>query len=411
MRRRWTFVLVSVGLAARASMMRSLLPREPFSVVLAQATAPRLAEKIPLKIEPSVSQVAAVTTRKGLAFQRAQRLRRGLNLSNWYSGTGDYSSARLNAYMSVADMRMIKQLGFDHVRLNVAPEFLIASATSGTLSPVAISRLDQTVNELTGAGLNIVLEMQPEESWKKLLATDDGVENLLKLWTTLASHYSSTDPDRMFFEVMNEPSGDRRRWDEIQARAVAKIRSAVPRHTIIATAPLYDNIEGLLGMELIEDANIIYTFHDYDPMFFTHQGASWSSPALVPLRRIPYPSTPETMKSRIEQEPDERMRFILQRFAWDHWDEQRVGMEVEAVYQWARAHNVPVYCGEFGVYKDYSDPKSRVRWIRDMRKALEARHIGWAMWDYNGNFGLVTVTKQKAGAVDQDVLQALGLGK
>ncbi len=403
---RWMWLLVGLGMVGSASMVRSL-HHQRFTVSAAQVAA----TPQPLRLHPNASKAAPVKVGSGLAFQRAARLRRGLNLSNWYSGTGDYSPSRLNAYMTVANMATIKRLGFDHVRLNVAPEFLIANATSSTLSPTAITRLDQTVNELTGVGLNVLLEMQPEESWKKLLTTDDGVENFLKLWTALASHYAGTSPDRMFFEVMNEPNGDRHRWDIIQARAVTRMRSAAPRHTVIATAPLYDNIEGLLGVELVQDANVIYTFHDYDPMFFTHQGATWSSPVLASLRGIPYPSSPETMKARIGQEPDERMRFVLQRFAWDHWDAQRVGMEVEAVSQWAKKHGVPVYCGEFGVYKNYSGATSRVRWIGDIRKALEMRHIGWAMWDYNGNFGLFTATRQNVEVVDQGVLQALGLRK
>jgi endoglucanase len=409
MRRQWMWILVGLGIVGSASIVRSLMRRPHSAVAAAQVATPHPAEPQQLRPLTNVSQAPAKTV-NSLAFQRAARLRRGLNLSNWYSGTGDYSPTRLNAYMTVANMRTIKRLGFDHVRLNVAPEFLIANAANGTLSQAAIARLDQTVNELTKSGLNILLELQPEEGWKKLLTTDDGVENFLKLWTALASHYAGISPDRMFFEVMNEPNGDRQRWDIIQARAVASIRSAAPEHTVIATAPLYDNIEGLLGVGLIHDANVIYTFHDYDPIYFTHQGATWSTPLLASLRGIPYPSSPEIMKARIEQEPDERMRFLLQRFAWDHWDTQRVGMEVDAVSQWAKKHHVPVYCGEFGVFKDYSDTASRVRWIGDMRKALDARHIGWAMWDYNGNFGLV-VTTQKTEVVDQGVLQALGLGK
>jgi len=45
-----------------------------------------------------------------------------------------------------------------------------------------------------------------------------------------------------------------------------------------------------------------------------------------------------------------------------------------------------------------------------MRTALESKHIGWAMWDWDANFGLVT--KGSDGTVvDQNVLHALGLGK
>jgi hypothetical protein len=50
----------------------------------------------------------------------------------------------------------------------------------------------------------------------------------------------------------------------------------------------------------------------------------------------------------------------------------------------------------------------RAQWLHDMRVALEKNHLGWAMWDYQTNFGVVT----KINGVttpDVDVLNALGL--
>jgi hypothetical protein len=52
----------------------------------------------------------------------------------------------------------------------------------------------------------------------------------------------------------------------------------------------------------------------------------------------------------------------------------------------------------------------RAAWIGDTRTALERHHIGWAMWDYDGNFGLAT--KGSDGIVfDSTVLSALGMSK
>jgi aryl-phospho-beta-D-glucosidase BglC (GH1 family) len=83
---------------------------------------------------------------------------------------------------------------------------------------------------------------------------------------------------------------------------------------------------------------------------------------------------------------------------------------VDAIAKWAAERNVPLYCGEFGAFKDHSDPKMRAAWINDTRTALESRQIGWAMWDYDGNFGLAN--KTSAGIVfDPAILQALGMEK
>jgi len=75
---------------------------------------------------------------------------------------------------------------------------------------------------------------------------------------------------------------------------------------------------------------------------------------------------------------------------------------------WGAKHHVPVWCGEFGVYRTYSDPAARDSWLHDMRVAFEAHHIGWSMWDYQGGFAIVTKADGKT-TVDKGVVEALGL--
>lgn len=347
-----------------------------------------------------------------LAFQRAEHLRKGINLSAWYAQTRDFTPQRMDTYTTSADFQIIKSLGFDHVRLSIDPEPLIADTQLGSLKLEPMTRLDKTVKQLNDAGLVVVLDIHPEESWKaQLVQGDDAVERFCAFWTTFAGHFAALDPEKVFFEVMNEPTlADLYRWQGIQARTIARIRMVAPRHTLIATASMYSGIDNLLAMEPVRDENVIYTFHDYSPMWFTHQGSTWGSQGWAFVRGVPYPSTPENVQAILGQEQDERERIWLQRYGWDRWDAARVGAEVATMSEWAQRRGVPLYCGEFGVYKQYADPKARATWISDMRTALEAKHIGWAMWDYQGGFGIVT--KGGGGTVvDQAVVTALGLKK
>ena len=349
---------------------------------------------------------------KGIAFERAEHLKRGVNLSSFYAQTRDISQARLDAYMTVGDMRALKAAGFDHVRLSINPALLIASPKTGTLRDGPMASLDKTVGQLLDAGLNVLLDIHAEEDWKAALTHgDDGASNLYAFWLNFAAHYAKSDPERVFFEVLNEPSmDDLYRWEGIQDRAVAMIRRVAPRHTIIATAAAWGHQDGLLAMEPVKDENVIYTFHDYDPMWFTHQGATWSTTSWAFLHGVPYPSTPQNIQPVLNQEPDERVRLEVERYGEDQWGPARVQTEVDAIARWAAERNVPLYCGEFGAFKDHSDPKMRAAWINDTRTALESRQIGWAMWDYDGNFGLAN--KTSAGIVfDPAILQALGMGK
>jgi len=349
---------------------------------------------------------------KGIAFQRAEHLKRGVNLSSFYAQTRDISAARLDAYMSEGDMRALKTAGFDHVRLSINPALLIASPKTGTLRDGPMASLDKTVGQLLDAGLNVVLDIHAEEDWKAALTHgDDGASNLYAFWLNFAAHYAKSDPDRVFFEILNEPSmDDLYRWEGIQDRAVAAIRRVAPRHTIIATAAAWGHQDGLLAMEPVRDDNVIYTFHDYDPMWFTHQGATWSTTSWAFTHGIPYPSTPQNILPELNQDAGRacasgaaaiRRRPVGSGAGADRSGcDCKVGRGTQCASLLRRVRRVqgPLRPeDEGGVDRRYADGAGvAARWLGDV--------------DYDGNFGLAT--KSSAGIVfDQNILKALGMGK
>jgi len=155
---------------------------------------------------------------QSLAFQRAEHLKRGVNLSSFYAQTRDLSQARLDAYMTTTDMQALKAMGFDHVRLSINPELLIAEPQTGRLRVGPMAQLDKTVEQLTDAGLNVILDIHAEETWKAALTHgDDGEARLFAFWLEFAGHYAKSDPERVYFEIMNEPSmDDMYRWEGIR---------------------------------------------------------------------------------------------------------------------------------------------------------------------------------------------------
>jgi hypothetical protein len=64
---------------------------------------------------------------------------------------------------------------------------------------------------------------------------------------------------------------------------------------------------------------------------------------------------------------------------------------------------------KFCVSREKSDLGSRNTWIRDVCTALESDHIGWAMWDYHGGFGVMLKRSGEPGQPDPATLEALGL--
>jgi len=347
-----------------------------------------------------------------LAFQRANHLRKGINLSMWYAQASDYSAARLTTYTTAEDFALVKSLGFDHVRVSINPEPLIEERQSGQLRADAMARLDATVQGLTSLGIAVVLDIHPENSYvTEVTTTDDGYTRFLNFWRNFAHHFAGTPANLVYFEVLNEPHGvDNFKWAGEQGRIVSVIRSQAPQHTIIATAGNWGGIDALLAIEPLRDDNVIYTFHDYQPFPFTHQSANWMDPHYIQLHGVPYPSSPEGVAPLLAGISDEVAKLNLVRYGYDRWSYDRLDSEIALAAQWARARHVPLWCGEFGAYKLASNPAERAHWVQDMRGALEHNGVGWAMWDYQGGFALVTKQGSTPSA-DPAIVKALGLSK
>jgi hypothetical protein len=362
---------------------------------------------------PATAQDRAAAVQ--MAFARAQHLKHGINASEWFAqSASDYSAARTNRYTDTQDIALIASLGFDNVRLSIdaTPLEQFPRGKDG-LNAEFLARLDRAVDTMLADGLAVQVDLHPEGSYKQQLRTsNEAVDRLTMLWRKLASHYSARDPEKVFFEVMNEPEiNDPYRWAGIQARVAEAIREVAPRQTIIATGPNYSDIVDLLAMHPLSDGNVIYNFHFYDPHEFTHQGAGWGAPWWSYTHNIPYPAAESSMMELLKQVPDPANRFALENYWLDHWDAHRIRLIIDEAAAWAHSNNVPLICNEFGVYRNFSDPASRTQWIHDVRTSLEADSIGWAMWDYRGGFGVVWKEDGQPARVDPAVVEALGLKK
>jgi endoglucanase len=356
-------------------------------------------------------RAAAVRT----AFAREQHLKHGINASQWFAqSASDYSAARTNRYTDAADIALMAKLGFDNVRLSIDPSPLEGWPHGADgLNSEFVGRLDKAVDTMLADGLAVTIDLHPEESYKeKVRTTSDGVDRFTMLWRRLAAHYATREPERIFFEIMNEPEvSDAYRWAGIQARVAAAIREVAPRNTIIATGPNYSDVQDLLTQHPLADGNVIYNFHFYDPHEFTHQGAGWGVAWWASTHGIPYPANEDSMQELLKEVPDAANRFALERYWLDHWDGHRIRLTIDEAAAWGKANGVPLICNEFGVYREHADQQSRMNWIRDVQTALEADGIGWAMWDYRGGFGVVWKEDGQPAKVDEKVVEALGLGK
>jgi aryl-phospho-beta-D-glucosidase BglC (GH1 family) len=352
-------------------------------------------------------------TNSPLAQHRAAHLRHGINLSEWFAQVYDpkgYTKEHFANWTTASDIALIKSMGFDHVRLSVNPAPMMRHNQADELPPEYLGYLDSAVKMILDHGLTVIIDMHPESDFKsKLVEHDDFVEQFSDFWRAIARHYSSYDPEKVFFEVLNEPEfHDRYRWVGVQAKLANAIREGAPRHTIIAAGANYSDISELLSMTPLPDNNVIYNFHFYDPHTFTHQGATWGINYWHFESKLAYPSNMENAEQVAAAEPDAVNRLQILRYGLDHWDANRIAVEMGQAAEWAKHWNVPLTCNEFGAYRKSSTPEDRARWLRDVRTTLEHNGIGWNMWDYSGGFSVVNGANGKH-MPDEVTIEALGL--
>jgi len=354
------------------------------------------------------SIVSPLLFAQSVAFTRAASLEHGINLSGWFAGP-DLSAQHFESFTNTTDLKTIHEMGFDFVRLGISPDLIERHGQVGPAHLDDLTQLDRAVQEALDNHLSVLLCVFPNDEYKHNLATERGVDDFVQLWRILAAHFVSSDHDRIFYELINEPEvPDPYRWMGIQARVDHAIRQIDTSHTIIAAAANYDSLPDLLQLEPLGDPNVIYNFHFYEPYQFTHQGASWGADDWIFYKSIPYPATASELADQMKDVPGDLARYNLYLYGIGDWNSTTIAGRINFAASWARERNVPLICNEFGAYRETADHASRARWIHDVRSALEANHIGWAMWDYRGNFGVVTRTDTEI-TPDDAILKALGL--
>src|ERR1039458_9964783 len=162
-----------------------------------------LAVAIPATAQSAQDHAADVQT----AFARAQHPKHGINASSWFAASRDYSAEHLESYTDDADLALIAKMGFDHVRLSIDP-MPLAAALYGFPGPNSdfLPHLDHAVDTMVANKLAVIIDIHPSDDFKQRLGTDDqAVERFTSIWRKLAAHYADRDPNKVFFEILNEP--------------------------------------------------------------------------------------------------------------------------------------------------------------------------------------------------------------
>jgi len=298
-------------------------------------------------------------------------------------------------------------LGCDVIRLPINLHEMTDGAPYYTIDPLLIYFLDSAVSWAEELEIYLILD---NHSFDPSIDTDPDIGDILiPIWRQLAAHYAEHS-NYILYEILNEPHGiSDALWNEIQQNVVDSIREVDEKHTIIVGPADWNTYNNLSAMPEYDDTNLIYTFHFYDPFVFTHQGATWTDPSMEGLAGVPFPYDPAEMPEC----PPELLGTWIEG-ALDNYENEgtadHVGDLIDIAVDFKNTRDVPLFCGEFGVFKPNSDNEDRVFWYEVTRNYLEEDSIAWTIWDYKGSFGLFELGSNELFDYDLNValLEALG---
>jgi endoglucanase len=330
---------------------------------------------------------------------------RGVNLTNWFQ-SDNARKIQLRKYTK-KDFMDIKSLGCDVIRLPINLHGMTSGTPGYTIDPLFISFLDSAVNWAEELNLYLLID---NHSFDPVANTSPDIGQILtKVWPQLAEHYKDRS-NFIIYEVLNEPHGiTNQLWGSIQQQVIDAIRSKDTKHTIIVGPSGYNSYNDLAQMPVYTDQNLIYTFHFYDPFLFTHQGASWSTPSMVPLSGVPFPYAQAEMPVCPPSLVGTWIQSSLISYNLDG-TVAKVKSLIDIAVNFKNSRNVNIFCGEFGVYIPNSDTADRAFWYQTVKDYLELKSIPWTIWDYQGGFGLFKKGSSERFGSDLNIslLKALG---
>jgi hypothetical protein len=354
-----------------------------FMVMLWMLTSPALAQALP----------------SGVSDARFAKLARGVNLPLWF-WFGSEDAEQRDKRITDRELATLKIMGITHVRLPINLNFLLDASRPDLLNPTHLAEFDRALARIFAQDLAVIVDIHstgdnPGGVFSARLEDDPEFITLFAaFWQSFAQHLAQTvSPEMVFLEPMNEPVfyDHPEKWLPLQAQLISAIHEVAPELTVIATGARWSNLDTLVAQTPLDLPNVIYNFHFYEPHIFTHQGASWAGSMVMPLRDVPYPSSPEAIAPLLRLYNGAEQRGALTQYGSERWNRELIRERMQAAADWAAQHNVRVICNEFGTYSVYAPMQDRILWIQDVRETLESFGFGWTMWEYDDSFGMVII--------------------
>ena len=291
---------------------------------------------------------------------------RGVDLGGWFSQC-DYSEERMDQFITEEDFKIISGWGLDHVRIPV--DYNVMETDDGTWKADGFQRIENALKHALKNRLKVVLDLHKTagfsfdagEKEEGFFVSADCQLRFYRLWEEMARNFS--DAKNIAFELLNEVTDASfiDAWNRISGECVRRIRKIAPNSLILIGSYHNNAAEALKDLAAPADDKIVYNFHCYDPLPFTHQGAYW----------VPW--------------LDRNARIS---FSESGVDETFFEKAFSTAVETAEKHHTALYCGEYGVI-DHVSPEDTIEWYKAIHTAFEKHEISRSAWNYRQmDFGL-----------------------
>ncbi|GAB2565491.1 glycoside hydrolase family 5 protein [Spirosoma areae] len=289
-------------------------------------------------------------------------------------------------------LKWMQDWGFDFVRLPMAYPAYLKFDRSRNITPdevyqidqQAVDRIDQLVMLAHKHNLHVSLNLhrapgycvnagfnEPYNLWTDQAALDAFCFH----WNMWAKRYKNISSEKISFDLLNEPSMRADMNDQHSKRgsvpgatyrkvalaASTAIRKENPTQLIIADG----NDTGSSVIPEITDLNIAQSCRGYNPGIISHYKAPWAN---KDPEQLPEPKWPGQVGDRYLS------RAMLETF-YKPW--------IELVNK-----GVGVHCGECGCWNK-TPHDVFLAWFGDVLSILSSNGIGFALWEFIGDFGIL----------------------
>ncbi|MBR6380369.1 MAG: cellulase family glycosylhydrolase [Lachnospiraceae bacterium] len=317
----------------------------------------------------------------------------GVNLGGWLSQC-NHTKERYEHFITEPDVETIAKWGADHVRVPV--DYDLVEEKDGTPKEEGYVYLDRAVEWCGKYGINMILDLHKTagfsfdagEQETGFFDSPEYQERFYRLWESFAKRYGKYE-DRLAFELLNEVTDKAfmPTWNRVTGICIDRIRAIAPTIKILVGGYWNNSIAAIPDLELPKDENIVYNFHCYEPLIFTHQGAYWID-SMDRNFRIPldasFAEMAEASRRECSMAVEDFERFSLE----DHLSSAYFDLYFEEAVKIAEERNVALYCGEYGVIH-LAQPQDILKWYEMIHASFEKFGIGRAAWSYKEmDFGL-----------------------